>query len=261
MVRRTKLLNCEICDKYCVLCNSAVLTPAVLTDHCWAVNEFCAAAFARNGAHHFRGAVTLQIEELEAALIGLPAPRGGARIFGTPQLRPFLASDGCIGSVAAKVLGVQARPVRAILFDKTGANNWSLAWHQDRTICVREWREVEGFGPWTTKGQAPHVAPPAALLARMVTVRVHLDDVPEDNAPLLIAPGSHLLGRIPESEIEDVIERCGTQACLAEAGDVWLYSTLILHASKAALRGMRRRVLQVDYSAETLPGGLEWYGV
>jgi hypothetical protein len=60
----------------------------------------------------------------------------------------------------------------------------------------------------------------------------------------LIARGSHRLGRIPEQEIDTVVERCGTCACLAERGDVWAYATLILHASEGARRPRRRRVLQ-----------------
>jgi ectoine hydroxylase-related dioxygenase (phytanoyl-CoA dioxygenase family) len=95
----------------------------------------------------------------------------------------------------------------------------------------------------------------------MVTLRVHIDDVPATNAPLLIAPGSHTEGRAPVDAIEKVVRRCGTQACIAEAGDVWLYATPILHASEIASEPMHRRVLQVDFSAEDLPGNLEWLGV
>jgi ectoine hydroxylase-related dioxygenase (phytanoyl-CoA dioxygenase family) len=159
------------------------------------------------------------------------------------------------------VLGRAARPVRAILFDKSAEANWSLGWHQDRTICVRERREAPGFGPWTVKRGMIHVAPPFELLARMVTVRAHFDAVPESNAPLLVAPGSHRFGRIAEGDLEEVVARCGTLACLAEAGDAWLYATPILHASRAAAAPGRRRVLQVDYAAEALPHGLDWLGV
>ena len=35
----------------------------------------------------------------------------------------------------------------------------------------------------------------------------------------------------------------------------------ILHASNAAETPRRRRVLQIDYSADDLPGGLQWLGV
>lgn len=173
----------------------------------------------------------------------------------------MVASTGAIGSIAAGVLGPETKPVRGILFDKTATANWALAWHQDRTICVRQRMEVSGFGPWTVKRGLLHVAPPFDLLRRMVTLRVQLDDVPSTNAPLLIAPGSHTVGRVPIDCVSEVARRCGVRTCLAEAGDVWLYATPILHASHAASTPTRRRVLQLDYAAETLPGGLEWLGI
>jgi len=118
-----------------------------------------------------------------------------------------------------------------------------------------------GFRAWNRKGDVLHVEPPFELLERMVTLRVHLDPVSKDNAPLLIAPGSHRLGRVPEAEVPSAVERCGTSACLAEGGDVWAYATPIIHASEAARQPARRPVLQVDYSAEELPFGLRWQGI
>lgn len=217
--------------------------------------------FASVGAKLFKGATHSHLTEIEEALRHLPTDKPGIRINSVQVLTPLLAPDGCIGAVAASVLGANARPVRAILFDKTPETNWALGWHQDRTICVMERREAPGFGPWTVKAGMQHVAPPYDLLARMVTLRAHLDDVPADNAPLLIAPGSHALGVIPEAEVDEVVRRCGQVACTAEAGDVWLYATPILHASEVAARPTRRRVLQVDYAAEDLPHGLQWLGV
>ncbi|GGD62993.1 hypothetical protein GCM10010990_10550 [Croceicoccus mobilis] len=190
----------------------------------------------------------------------MPEEQAGTRIHGIEPLREMLAPTGCIGSPAAAILGRNARAVRAILFNKSAATNWSLGWHQDRTICVRARRDTPGFGPWTVKQGLHHVAPPFDLLTRMVTLRVHLDDVPADNAPLLVAPGSHRMGRIAVDEIDAVVSRCGTMACLARAGDIWIYSTPILHASEAAAAPRNRRVLQVDYAADELPGDLEWLG-
>jgi ectoine hydroxylase-related dioxygenase (phytanoyl-CoA dioxygenase family) len=147
------------------------------------------------------------------------------------------------------------------LFDKSDEANWALGWHQDRTIAVRERREVEGFANWTLKAGTTHVEPPFALLQRMVTARVHLDDVGADNGPLLIVPGSHRLGRLIESEIGRVVDERYVFACLASVGDVWLYATPILHASEASRKPSGRRVLQVDFSADQLPGGLCWAGI
>ncbi len=216
---------------------------------------------ARDGAEHFHAAALAALPDIRSALQALPTQQAGVRIHGIKPLKPILAADGSIGSLASKFLGSGCRPVRAILFDKNAKTNWSLAWHQDRTICVKQRIEIAGFGPWTRKGGMQHVAPPFDLLARMLTLRVHLDDVPAGNSPLLIAPGSHKIGRVPISEYDEAVRACGTYACLADAGDVWVYSTPILHASEAASVIRNRRVLQVDYSADELGGGLEWLGV
>ena len=100
--------------------------------------------------------------------------------------------------------------------------------------------------------------PPFALIDAMITVRVHLDDVPADNAPLLIAPGSHRLGRIAEADIENMVARCGTTVRLAQRGDLWAYATPILHASAPSQAHAHRRVLQLDYAACALPPPLAW---
>jgi hypothetical protein len=217
--------------------------------------------FERDGAERFPLAAVETLPEIEAIASGLEPDRAGIRLHGIDGLPALLAPEGAIGSVAAGAIGAAARPIRAILFDKTATANWSLGWHQDRTIVAAERREVEGYGPWTVKAGLLHVAPPFELLARMVTLRIHLDPVATDNAPLLIAPGSHLAGRVAEENIDAVVAACGVAICLAERGDIWLYATPILHASEAATRPRRRRVLQIDYAAEELPDGLEWLGI
>jgi hypothetical protein len=185
----------------------------------------------------------------------------GQRIFSNDLLCDLLNGRGLIGQIAADVLGHEARPVRAILFDKTPDSNWAVPWHQDRTIAVRERRDVAGFDPWTIKAGVPHVAPPFDILASLLTLRVHLDDCSDDNAPLLIARGTHRLGRVAVSEARAIALAHHPIACHARAGDVWVYAAPILHASDRARAPMHRRVLHVDYAAMALPGGLEWLGV
>jgi hypothetical protein len=220
-----------------------------------------ALTFARDGAQRFVGLARTALAELNAVAAGLPSGRAGVRLHGIPALRMLLSPTGIIGMIAAGELGPACGPVRAILFDKTPATNWSLAWHQDRTIAVVQRREVEGFGPWTVKSGLPHVAPPFDVLAKIVTLRIHLDPVPEDNAPLLIAPRSHRFGRVAERDIIRVVQQCGVVACTADVGDVWIYATPILHASEAATKPLRRRVLQADFAVGELPGGLQWLGI
>lgn len=216
----------------------------------------------RDGAQHIPADLdATALASLEAAFAALPADRAGQRLTGLTPLSPLLAPTGAIGRHAAVHLGNRARPVRALFFDKSAATNWSLGWHQDRTIAVAAPIETPGFGPWTVKQGIHHVAPPQSLLDHMLTLRVHLDDVDADNAPLLIAPGSHHHGRVAEADVPALVERCGIQSCLARRGDIWLYATPILHASEAAANPRHRRVLQLDYSADSLPGELEWLGV
>jgi hypothetical protein len=215
-----------------------------------------------DGAELVRSAIAPDPMKMIAnALSDQPADQAGIRLFGVEALRPFLEPNGAVGKLVARKIKGPPQAVRAILFDKTPSTNWSLAWHQDRVIAVRDRIEVAGFGPWSRKHGALHVAPPFEVLSRMITLRLHLDPVPATNAPLLIAPGSHTRGRIAESDVPAVVEECGVVACLAEAGDAWLYATPILHASEAAAFPAHRRVLQVDFAVDPLPGGLRWLGV
>lgn len=173
----------------------------------------------------------------------------------------MLEADGAIGQKVIPFLGPEARPVRAILFNKTAQSNWPLGWHQDRTICVEERLDVTGFSSWSTKQGLLHVEPPFSIMEAMVTLRIHIDPVPAENAPLLVALGSHGRGRKKVAEVIDAVRSSQILKCLAQAGDIWAYSTPILHSSEAAQSPAQRRVLQVDYSSAELPGGLEWKGV
>ena len=199
-----------------------------------------------------------QIKKLEHVLAPAPREAAGTRFIFVPGL---VGALGPATSVAMSILGPTARPVRATLFDKSLARNWSLGWHQDRTIAVRARIDTPGFGRWTRKAGITHVVPPFALLERMLTLRIHLDPAGVDNAPLLILPGSQRLGVIAEGEIPHLAARAPQVACLADRGDLWVYAAPILHASARAARPARRRVLQLLYSGEDLPNGLEWLGI
>lgn len=217
--------------------------------------------FSEHGAVRHDRAASIILSDLEGALAIGSVAKPGRRLSANPALATLLDTDQPFGLIAADLIGRSARPVRAVLFDKTPGINWSLGWHQDRTIAVQTRHDVPGFGPWSTKSGITHVEPPFSVIEAMVTLRIHLDDVPTDNAPLLIAPGSHRLGRIPESELHSVVERCGTATCLADRGDVWGYATPIIHASAASTGHAHRRVLQVDYAAIELPLPLTWLGI
>ena len=218
------------------------------------------ATFERDGFKHFPQAVDESALDRLTALFG-GASAAGARLNAAALARigDLISRAGAIGQVASKLCDRPPFAVRAILFYKQPEMNWSLDWHQDRTINVAERIEQTGFDHWTVKQGLLHVEPPPSVIAQMVTLRVHLDEVPENNGPLRVLPGSHLLGRVPEGDIETLAVRVREFSCLAKCGDVWAYRTAIVHASSSVAAGLgSRRVLQLDYACDDLPPPLQW---
>ena len=175
-----------------------------------------------------------------------------------PEVRALAGSRAVLDQVDS-VLGPGAFAVRGLWFDKTPQANWGVPWHQDLTIAVRERIDTPGFGPWTVKGGIPHVRPPVAVLAAMVTVRVHLDDCGAGRGPLQVIPGSDRLGRLDAAATLAALDQTPAVDCLVSRGGAVLMRPLILHASRAATDPDRRRVVHLEYAAGPLPGGLEWF--
>jgi ectoine hydroxylase-related dioxygenase (phytanoyl-CoA dioxygenase family) len=172
-----------------------------------------------------------------------------------------LARSAELLAIAEAVIGPGAQAVRGLFFDKTPTVNWNLPWHQDLTIAVRERRDVPGFGPWTLKGGIPHAHAPADLLARMVTIRLHLDDCGPSNGPMRVLPGSHAAGKLSPNAVATLAARAHLHAadCLVPAGGVVVMRPLLLHASASGTGPGHRRVIHLEYAAESLPSGLAWY--
>jgi len=185
---------------------------------------------------------------------------GIRRVFERIPETLLLAHSGPVMEAIEAFLGAQARPVRSILFDKSSEANWAVPWHQDLTIAVRQRLPLDGFGPWSLKDGQLHVQPPQEILQQMAAIRLHLDDCGVTNGALRVVPGSHRLGRIPQSEIEHHVRSLGIVESPARAGDARIMSPLVLHASSKAVEPSRRRVLHIEYCAVQvqLPGGLEW---
>lgn len=175
-----------------------------------------------------------------------------------PGLAGFVQTHA-VQNLVSSLLGPRGKMVRAIYFDKTPEANWKVAWHQDCTIAVKERADISGFELWTTKAGIQHVRPPTELLERMVTLRFHLDDCDETNGALKVITGSHLHGRLPESEIAGMVQRTPHVTCNVAKGGVLAMKPLILHASSAGSQPVHRRVLHFEFSADELPDGLEWY--
>ncbi|MEA3039021.1 MAG: hypothetical protein QOE79_1534, partial [Sphingomonadales bacterium] len=176
----------------------------------------------RDGAEHFQAA--LSSGEVAALRRQLADHRASVRLKPGTGLAALIGPADALA--ATRLPGASA--VFARYFDKGPHSSWSLGWHQDRTIAVRRRGDAAGFTAWTVKAGIAHAVPPVGYLERMLVLRIHLDEAGEAASPLLVAPGSHRFGAVPEPEIDSIVERCGTRACLAAAGDVWAYSALIL---------------------------------
>lgn len=170
-----------------------------------------------------------------------------------------LARSPRVTSLIGRYLGDEARPVRAILFDKTAEANWLVPWHQDLTIVVESRADVPGYGPWSIKEGQHHVQPPMNIMGRILTIRLHLDECDETNGALQVIAGSHLHGRLDAEAIQDWRSRHNATLCTAKAGDALLMRPLLLHASsRVTSPDRRRRILHVEYSAIELDAPLRW---
>ncbi|WP_157670691.1 phytanoyl-CoA dioxygenase family protein [Chitinibacter sp. GC72] len=204
--------------------------------------ELIAHQLASQGYAWLRGFMKAeQCAQFKQQLAALPfaARRGGVRHI-ERQLESVtrLAFSGEVARLAQQYCGANARFVRAIWFDKSAAQNWLVAWHQDITVTANERFAAPDWGPWSEKEGVLHVQAPLDVLQSMLTVRLHLDCANAHNGALKIIPGSHLGG----------IERGGFSLdpeeiviCDAQAGDVLLMSPLLWHASSKASQPQSRQ--------------------
>jgi hypothetical protein len=74
-----------------------------------------------------------------------------------------------------------------------------------------------------------------------------------------VLPGSHRAGRLGPDDITAWRERGSPVECLVPRGGLLVMRPLLLHASSPASAPAHRRVLHLEYAAESLPDGLEWH--
>ncbi len=146
--------------------------------------------------------------------------------------------------------------VRALFFDKPPDRTWGLWWHKDTSIAVRDNSlPSQYFSRPTTKAGVPHVIAADEILHRMLTLRIHLDKVTDENGPLRVTPGSHV------SSDSEGIGIDGAVTILAGEGDVLAMRPLISHSSNASHAGAtsHRRILHLEFAdGGPLPDGYAW---
>jgi hypothetical protein len=167
------------------------------------------------------------------------------------QLPPVadLARELRMLGVAREVLGPDAFPFRATLFDKSPTSNWLVAWHQDTALPLRARIEAPGWGPWSVKEGIHYAHAPAGTLSKVMALRLHLDDSSTGNGPLRVLPGTHTLGVLSDESVREVATRLAPVDCVAPKGGVVAMRPLIIHASSKSHAATPRRVLHIEYAA------------
>lgn len=213
--------------------------------------------FHRNGFAIIRN--VFKASELENLLADLPNLSRAAGSRNLLSLRMFrgLAVDPRLADIVKSIYGGAGWPVRGIFFDKSPMANWTLDWHQDTKIAVRERVTVDGYTNWSTKEGIPHCRPPAKILWGMLALRISLDPTNEDSGPLKVMPTSHLLGPLSETKIRS-LTMGAVVTCLTEPGDVVAMHPLTLHASDKSLSNAHRRVIHFEYATVDLDPPLRW---
>jgi ectoine hydroxylase-related dioxygenase (phytanoyl-CoA dioxygenase family) len=178
----------------------------------------------------------------------LARSRAGARHLMNHPAVSAVAVDPRMVAIAGRFLGETAIPYKATLFDKSPVRNWLVAWHQDTALPLCERREIPEWGPWAIKAGVTYALAPASALAKVVALRLHLDDSRADNGPLRVLPGTHTLGLLTESDIARLTTEVPAVDRTVPAGGVVVVRPLIVHASSKAASNLPRRVLHIEYA-------------
>jgi ectoine hydroxylase-related dioxygenase (phytanoyl-CoA dioxygenase family) len=174
--------------------------------------------------------------------------RAGIRhALGVNAIASFAQYDALI-EMARAVLGADAMPFRATLFDKSAVSNWLVVWHQDTALPFRERQDKSGWGPWSVKDGVNYAHAPARALEKILALRVHLDDSSPENGPLRVLPGTHRLGVLTDDAIQAEAQRVRAVDCPVLRGGVLAMQPLIVHASSKSSVALPRRVLHIEYA-------------
>ena len=169
-----------------------------------------------------------------------------------------IAHDSRLLGIAKGMLGDNAFPFRATLFDKSTGSNWLVVWHQDTALPLRARRETLGWGPWSVKQGVIYSHAPASALSKILALRFHLDDSTSKNGPLRVLPGTHERGVLSDEKVHKLSTTISAIECLVPKGGVLAMRPLIVHSSSKSGTEAPRRVLHIEYAAGKCMGsGLE----
>jgi ectoine hydroxylase-related dioxygenase (phytanoyl-CoA dioxygenase family) len=169
-----------------------------------------------------------------------------------------LARDERLLGMARRILGNDAMPFKATIFDKSTTANWLVVWHQDTALPLKNRHDNPEWGPWSVKDGVTYAHAPAHALERVLALRVHLDDSMAENGPLRVLPGTHVRGVLTDNAIHDLSTQIQAVDCPVPKGGVLAMRPLIVHASSKSLTDYPRRVLHIEYAKTAMiADGLE----
>lgn len=160
-----------------------------------------------------------------------------------------IASSRSMMECACEVLGPQAFPFRATIFDKSPDSNWLVVWHQDTALPLRPRIDVPGWGPWSIKQGITYAHAPAEVLSQVLALRLHLDDSTPDNGPLRVLPRTHRMGLLSDDRIHELSQQMDADECVVPKGGILAMRPLLVHASSKSRAEVPRRVLHIEYAA------------
>lgn len=192
-----------------------------------------------------------EVDHLLEAIAACNARRSRAGLRHALSLSPIsnLARRPTVMDLARSVLGPEAFPFRATLFDKSPESNWLVVWHQDTALPLRERHEVGGWGPWSTKEGIAYAHAPVSALSQVLALRIHLDDSTELNGPLRVLPTTHTLGVLEDEQVHELATQMVPVECLVPSGGILAMRPLLIHSSSKSRSEADRRVLHIEYAA------------
>jgi ectoine hydroxylase-related dioxygenase (phytanoyl-CoA dioxygenase family) len=131
------------------------------------------------------------------------------------------------------------RAVQCTMFEKSAASNWLVAPHQDLSLPIN----ADSSAGRTTSDGVRIARANAQTLAMCIALRLHLDDCDRNDGALRMISGSHRNGIITQDEISESVRAKDVDLQIANSGDAWMMSPLLIHASSKTTGNSRRRVL------------------
>ena len=175
-----------------------------------------------------------------------PVKAGLRNLMGNERVER-LAYDSRLLEITKTIIGSDAIPFRATLFNKSGKVNWLVPWHQDTALPIQKRPDSKEWGPRSQKNGIEYAHAPEWALSRVIALRIHLDTSTTENGPLRVLPNTHRLGVLAERVVVEYAKKINSVECLALKGGVVAMRPLLIHASSKVKSESPRRVLHIEY--------------